>query len=131
MASWEKFALMQTALSRARAVSRSHHYWKFSIWREMSRSPQALGGGLNSLGADMIGVHKGTTLSRKMKELEEYPGGRVGEISLNTVKTIIEFPNVVFREWRAKSGEYHRRSGDELPWALECQVTAEEEVLHG
>lgn len=53
-------------------------------------------------------------------------GCRPGKAELNTVKTLIKFPNVVFREWRAKSRGYFVSLNSE-----EYQVFAEEEALHG
>jgi hypothetical protein len=55
-----------------------------------------------------------------------YPGYPVGKLDLNTVKTLIKFPNVVFREWGAKSRGYFVSLNSE-----EYQVFAEEEALHG
>jgi hypothetical protein len=52
-------------------------------------------------------------------------GCRPGKAELNTVKTLIKFPNVVFREWGAKSRGYFVSLNSE-----EYQVFAEEEALH-
>jgi hypothetical protein len=55
-------------------------------------------------------VQKNTTLSREMNRLRAsggFPGYPVGKLDLNTVKTLIKFPNVVFRERRAESRGYY------------------------
>lgn len=59
-----------------------------------------------------------------------FPGYPVGKLDLNTVKTLIKLPNVVFREWRAKSrGYFVSLNREHVPFE-EYQVFAEEEALH-
>ena len=53
------------------------------------------------------------------------------EIELDWIDTVIEFPGVIFREWRAISDKCYVRSNDSTVSYRECQVTAEEEALHG
>jgi hypothetical protein len=83
----------------------------------------------------LLGLRNDTTLSRDMEELAEHSGGsmgcRPGKAELNTVETVIEFPGLVFREWRAKSDECYVRLDERIRSYRESQVTAEEEVLHG
>jgi hypothetical protein len=86
---------------------------------------------LGSRLGDLVRVQKDTTISREIEHLKDYGGFRLAKIELNRVETVIEFPGFVFREWRAESGEcYFRSGGDHLSYR-ECQVTAEEEAVHG
>jgi hypothetical protein len=74
---------------------------------------------------DLYGVRKGTTISREIEELED-DGHRVSPLMLNTTDTIIEFPGVVFREWRVR----YAPPGETYGSYREFQVTADEEALH-
>jgi len=82
---------------------------------------------------DMVGVGKNTTLSREIEDLQERDdlGFPLSNIELYRLETVIEFPGIVFREWRATSDEYYVRAGEDVPSYRECHVTAEEEALHG
>jgi hypothetical protein len=84
----------------------------------------------SGLSEELYGARKDTTISREIEELEDYHGHRVSPIMLNTRDTIIEFPGVVFREWRTKSSQHYLRLDETYGSERECQVTAEEEVLH-
>jgi hypothetical protein len=86
---------------------------------------------LGSVLGDLLGVKKDTTISREIEYLEDNGGFRLGKTELDWVETVIEFPGVVFREWRAVSREHYFRSGENYPSYREYQVTAEEEALHG
>ena len=79
----------------------------------------------------MYGVRKNTTISREIEDLDDFGNCRVDNIRLNQRETLIEFPGVVCREWRAKSDERYFRLDERDSSYRECQVTAEEEVLHG
>lgn len=69
----------------------------------------------------LVGLHKDTTISREIEDLIEFSDVFPGRMQLAHLETVIEFPSVVFREWRAESDYLSER---------QYQVTAEE-ALHG
>jgi hypothetical protein len=83
------------------------------------------------LGDDLVGLQKNTTISREIEDLTDCGGLWPDKTQLDRVGTVIEFPGVVFQEWRTVSGDYYVRSGEKVLSYRECQVTAEEEALHG
>jgi hypothetical protein len=80
---------------------------------------------------DLVGLHKDTTISREIENLIDYGSLSPGRMQLDQSETVIEFPGVVFREWRAVSDESYVRCGESILSYRQCQVTAEEEALHG
>jgi len=84
------------------------------------------------LRGDMVGVRKNTTLSREIENLQEQESGSpLSIVKLHRLGTVIRFPGIVFQEWRATSDEYYVCTGGDVSSYRECQVTAEEEALHG
>ena len=88
----------------------------------------------NFLDDGLVGEEKDTTINRELERLQNYGDGASrwpDKIELDWIDTVIEFPGVIFREWRAISDKCYARSNDSTVSYRECQVTAEEEALHG
>jgi hypothetical protein len=88
----------------------------------------------NYLDGGLAGEKKDTTINRGLERLQNHCDGascRADKIELDRIDTVIEFPIVIFREWTTISDECYVRSNDNTVSYRECQVTAEEEALHG
>ena len=89
---------------------------------------------VNYLDGSLAGERRNTTINRELERLQNYGDGASrwpDKIELDWIDTVIEFPGVIFREWRAISDKCYVRSNDSTVSYRECQVTAEEEALHG
>jgi hypothetical protein len=83
-------------------------------------------------GGERSVVRRDATVGHVIGGLEKESEGHSsqgGYAELDLYKTVVEFPNMVFREWRAVSSGYYTRSGDGRLLSRECQVTADEKEL--